>query len=184
MPKFFELSIYTCFFYFVIWVIWILLVVPVENNIDNGLGSLAYLPHAGRVLPVLFFGGRAIPAIFLSEYIAMNYIGNLENTSSETALISSTSILISWGAFKLLDVDLKSKRVLRNTDWKHVTLFILVSALVNGVSNSAYYVYVHELSDPLITMRFIIGDIVGASLVILSLMFLTGFIKIPEADND
>ena len=183
MPKFFELSIYTCFFYFVIWVIWILLVVPVENNIDNGLGScIIFLMQVEFCR--YYFWGRAIPAIFLSEFIAMNYIGNLENTSSETALISSTSILISWGAFKLLDVDLKSKRVLRNTDWKHVTLFILVSALVNGVSNSAYYVYIHELSDPLITIRFVIGDIVGASLVILSLMFLTGFIKIPESKND
>ena len=63
-------------------------------------------------------------------------------------------------------------------------MFILVSALVNGVGNGAYYLYYYEVSDPLITMRFVIGDIVGATIVILSLMFLTGFIKIPEEFND
>ena len=146
MPKFFELSVYTCFFYFLIWVIWLFLVVPVESNIES-LGSLAFLPHAARVLPVLFFGGRAIPAIYFSELIATNFIGDPEYTTGFGALISSTAILISWGAFKLLDVDL-------------------------------------EIVDPLMTMRFVIGDIVGATIVILSLMFLTGFIKIPQQNND
>ena len=183
MPKFFELSVYTCFFYFLVWVIWLFLVVPVEAN-NESLGSLAFLPHAARVLPVLFFGGRAIPAIYFSELIATNFIGDPEYTTGFGALISSTAILISWGAFKLLDVDLKSKRVLQNTDWKHVTLFILVSALVNGVGNGAYYLYLYETADPLMTMRFVIGDIVGATIVILSLMFLTGFIKIPEEFDD
>ncbi len=184
MPKIFELSVYTCFFYFLVWVIWIFLIVPSENIAAQGLGSLAFLPHAARVLPVLFFGGRSIPAIYFSEFIATNYIGELEYTTVYGALISSTAILISWGAFKLLDVDLKSKRVLQNTDWKHVTLFVLVSALVNGVGNGAYYLYLYEVIDPLITIRFVIGDIVGATIVILSLMFLTGFIKIPDSKND
>ena len=184
MPKIFELSVYTCFFYFLVWVIWIFLIVPSENTAVQGLGSLAFLPHAARVLPVLFFGGRSIPAIYFSEFIATNYIGELEYTTAYGALISSTAILISWGAFKLLDVDLKSKRVLRNTDWKHVTLFILVSALVNGIGNGAYYIYQYEVFDPLISMRFVVGDIVGATIVILSLMFLTGFIKVPEIEDD
>ena len=183
MPKFFELSVYTCFFYFLVWVIWLFLVQPVEQG-STGLGSLAFLPHAARVLPVLFFGGKAIPAIYFSEFIATNFIGELEYTTIYGALISSTAILISWGAFKLLDVDLKSKRVLRNTDWKHVTLFILVSALINGIGNGAYYLYIYEILDPLMTIRFVIGDIVGATIVILSLMFLTGFIKIPENNHD
>ena len=55
---------------------------------------------------------------------------------------------------------------------------------MNGVGNGAYYLYYYEVSDPLITMRFVIGDIVGATIVILSLMFLTGFIKIPEEFDD
>ena len=184
MPKFFELSIYTCFFYFLVWVIWLFLVIPVEADGDLGFGSLAFLPHAARVLPVLFFGGKAIPAIYFSELVATNFIGDLEYSTSYGSLISSTAILISWGAFKLLDVDLKSKRVLRNTDWKHVTLFILVSALVNGIGNGAYYIYQYEVFDPLISMRFVVGDIVGATIVILSLMFLTGFIKVPEIKDD
>ena len=159
------------------------MVQPVEQG-SIRFGSLAFLPHAARVLPVLFFGGKAIPAIYFSEFIATNYIGELQYVTVYGSLISSTAILISWTAFKLLDVDLKSKRVLRNTDWKHVTLFILVSALINGIGNGAYYLYIYEILDPLMTIRFVIGDIVGATIVILSLMFLTGFIKIPENNHD
>ena len=49
----------------------------------------------------------------------------------------------------------------------------------------AHIIYIHyEVSDPLITMRFVIGDIVGATIVILSLMFLTGWIKIPKENDD
>jgi len=56
--------------------------------------------------------------------------------------------------------------------------------LINGIGNGAYYLYIYEILDPLITIRFVIGDIVGATIVILSLMFLTGFIKIPENNHD
>ncbi len=184
MPKFFELSVYTIFFYFLTWVLWLFLVNPADQSHD--LGSLAFLPHAGRVLPVLFFGGKSIPAIFFAEYVATNYIGNgmLEYSTSMGAIISSCSILLAWAAFKVLDVDLKSKKVLRNTDWKHVTLFIFVSALINGIANGAYYLYTYEIFDPLITIRFAVGDIVGSSIVILSLMFLTGWIKIPNSENN
>ena len=42
----------------------------------------------------------------------------------------------------------------------------------------------YEVFDPLISMRFVVGDIVGATIVILSLMFLTGFIKVPEIEDD
>ena len=183
MRKFFELSIFTIFFYFLTWVVWLFIVQSVETG--TLLGSLAFLPHAGRVLPVLFFGGKSIPAIFFAEFVATNYIGSemLQHSTSWGALLSSTAILISWGAFKLLDVDLKSKKVLRNTDWKHVTLFILVSAMINGMSQGAYYLYIYEVFDPLMPIRFAVGDIVGSSIVILTLMFLTGWIRIPNRED-
>ena len=73
MPKLFELSVYTCFFYFLVWVIWLFLVVPVEVD-SAGLGSLAFLPHAARVLPVLFFGIYPEPLLNTIETSITNLI--------------------------------------------------------------------------------------------------------------
>ena len=38
----------------------------IEGN-PNWLGSLFYLPHAARVLCIVYFGWKAIPALFLAE---------------------------------------------------------------------------------------------------------------------
>ncbi len=59
MSKFFEISIYTFIFHILCYVLWLIFVVPAEGPTNvAALGSLVYLPHAGRVLPVIFFGGK------------------------------------------------------------------------------------------------------------------------------
>ena len=92
-------------------------------------------------------------------------------------IISSLSIVFAWLLFKYLDLDLKSMRVLKNTDWKHVTLFIIVTALFNGIGNGALYLYRYENYDPLISIRFAVGDIVGAMSVLLVMMIIASILK-------
>ena len=75
MPKWLEISLYTFSFYCVLFVSWMLLVLPLEGETDlSRLGSAAYIPHAGRVLPVLFFGAPAIPAMIIAEFICWQYL--------------------------------------------------------------------------------------------------------------
>ena len=70
MSKFFEISIYTFIFHILCYVLWLIFVVPAEGPTNvAALGSLVYLPHAGRVLPVIFFGWKAIPAVLAAEFL-------------------------------------------------------------------------------------------------------------------
>ena len=75
MNKFIEISLYTFSFHILCYVLWLFIVVPAEGQTQiNELGSLIYLPHAGRVLPVIFFGWQAIPAILAAELIEWEFL--------------------------------------------------------------------------------------------------------------
>ena len=180
MPKWLEISLYTFSFYCVLFVSWILLVLPLEGDTDiSKLGSIAYIPHAGRILPVLFFGAPAIPAMIFAEFICWNFLWDesIWERPELGIVISSLSVVFAWLLFKYLDLDLKSMRVLKNTDWKHVTLFIIVTALFNGIGNGALMLYNYQNYDPLISVRFTIGDIVGAMSVLLVMMLIAAVLR-------
>ena len=68
MKNFFTLSLTSFVFSSALWIIWYFFVVQIEGN-PNWLGSLFYLPHAARVLCIVYFGWRAIPALFLAELV-------------------------------------------------------------------------------------------------------------------
>jgi len=173
MSKFVEISIYTFTFHILCYVLWLLFVVPAEGptNIQE-LGSLVFLPHAGRVLPVIFFGWQAIPAILLAEFIEWEFLwqgGEFYRTAVATT-ISTLALLVTWGTFNLLGVDLKESGVLRNTNWKHIALFIFVSSLLNGLGNGAWYAFIFDETDALISVRFMVGDVVGATIMLVLLV--------------
>lgn len=180
MPKWLEISLYTFSFYCILFVSWILLVVPLEGDTDiSKLGSIAYIPHAGRVLPVLFFGAPAIPAMIFAEFICWNFLWDesIWERPELGIVVSSLSVVFAWLLFKYLDLDLKSMKVLKNTDWKHVTLFIIVTALFNGIGNGALMLYNYQNYDPLISVRFTVGDIVGAMSVLLVMMLIAAVLR-------
>ena len=168
MSKFIEISIYTFTFHILCYVLWLFLVVPAEGptNIEE-LGSLAYLPHAGRVLPVIFFGWQAIPAILVAEFLEWEFLwqGSEFFRTAAATTISTMALIVTWFIFKMLGVDLKESGVLKNTNWKHVSLFILVASFLNGLVNGAWYAYILDDTDALISVRFMVGDVVGATTV-------------------
>tara|TARA_Y200000002_G_scaffold341854_1_gene313331 strand:+ start:31 stop:585 length:555 start_codon:yes stop_codon:yes gene_type:complete len=173
MNKFIEISIYTFIFHILCYVLWLILVVPSEgpSQIEE-LGSLVYLPHAGRVLPVIFFGWKALPAIVVAELIEWQYLwqgGSFFEGTIATS-ISTSAILITWFVFFLLGLDLNHSKVLKNTNWKHVFLFIFVASLLNGLGNGAWYASLYDETDALISVRFMVGDVVGATIMLILLV--------------
>ena len=173
MNKFIEISIYTFIFHILCYVLWLILIVPAEgpSNIEE-LGSLVYLPHAGRVLPVIFFGWQAIPAIVVAELIEWEYLWQggsfFEGTLATT--ISTLAIIITWFVYFFLGLDLNHSKVLKNTNWKHVFLFIFVASLLNGLGNGAWYASLYDETDALISVRFMVGDVVGATIMLILLV--------------
>ena len=173
MNKFIEISIDTFIFHILCYVLWLILIVPAEgpSNIEE-LGSLVYLPHAGRVLPVIFFGWQAIPAIVVAELIEWEYLWQggsfFEGTLATT--ISTLAIIITWFVYFFLGLDLNHSKVLKNTNWKHVFLFIFVASLLNGLGNGAWYASLFDETDALISVRFMVGDVVGATIMLILLV--------------
>lgn len=173
MNKFIEISVYTFIFHILCYVLWLIIVVPAEGPTNvAALGSLVYLPHAGRVLPVIFFGWKAIPAVLTAEILEWEVLWQGEDFYRTTAAttISTISVLGTWGIFHLLGVDLNQSDVLKATNWKHVFLFIFFASGVNGLGNGAWYTFIYGQPDPLISLRFMVGDVVGATIMLILLV--------------
>jgi hypothetical protein len=181
MYKIFEILSITIAFYLFLFVIWTIFIVPIELSSDTlALGSLLFIPHAARVLPVVYFGPWALLGIIIAEYICWLYIWPFEifDRTGMGVLISSSAIAITWGFFKLLDAELKPSGNLQNTNWKHLVIFIIFSALFNGLGNGAYYPTIGDNdAAPLISIRFVLGDLLGALVVII---FLAIFRKVTK----
>ena len=173
MNKFIEISIYTFIFHVLCYVLWLVLIVPAEGPTDiAALGSLVYLPHAGRVLPVIFFGWKAIPAVLAAEFLEWEFLwqdGDWYRTTVATT-ISTIALIATWSLFNALGLDLNESDVLHSTNWKHVYLFIFVASLFNGLGNGAWYAYIFDETDALISVRFMVGDLVGATIMLIFLV--------------
>ena len=173
MNKFIEISVYTFIFHILCYVLWLIIVVPAEGPTNvASLGSLVYLPHAGRVLPVIFFGWKAIPAILAAEILEWEVLWQGEDfyRTVIATTISTIAILGTWGMFYLLGLDLNESDVLKATNWKHVFLFIFFASGVNGLGNGAWYTFIYGQPDPLISLRFMVGDVVGATIMLILLV--------------
>ena len=153
MNKFIEISIYTFIFHILCYVLWLVFVVPSEGTNIEALGSLVYLPHAGRVLPVIFFGWQAIPAVLAAEFLEWEYLwqgADFYRTVVATT-ISTVAVLMTWTIFYLLGVDLQESDVLKEITLKGyenyesgVINFLRnypfpVSTFIDGGANIGFY---------------------------------------------
>jgi len=148
---------------------WAFLIVPIEQDFFQTAGSLLYLPAAGRILPVLFFGIRTLPALLLSSLIAWNFLWPYEFTLARNLglLISFSSVLLAWIVFKYLDAELSYQGRLKLSNWRHLILFILLCGLLNGLFDGAYYSSQIGVFNPLISLRFFVGDVTGTIFILI-----------------
>lgn len=148
---------------------WAFLIVPIEQDFIQTSGSLLFLPAAGRILPVLFFGIRTLPAILLSSLIAWNFLWPYEITLVRNLglIISFSSVLLAWIVFRYLDTELSYKGKLKPSNWRHLILFILLCGLLNGLLVGAYYSNESDVLNPLISLRFFVGDVTGTIFILI-----------------
>ena len=94
---------------------------PVRNSpgaIPNWVGSLIYLPHAARVLMVVYFGWRSIPGLYLAELWGPYFIAEEAYNIPLLlpSLISVMSVPVALYSLKLFGFPLEeSRRVSKNT---------------------------------------------------------------------
>ena len=176
MKNFFTLSLTTFVFSSALWIIWSFFVVQIEGN-PNWLGSLFYLPHAARVLCIVYFGWKAIPALFLADLWGPNFsildIESLINVIPGLLSVLSVPLALQtlhWFGFPLGST---SKSPLNKRNYKHIALITMISAIYNSLlvnlmltkfSMSSSEIGIDQI------VRFFLGDMMGTTIVLVFLV--------------
>lgn len=182
MKNLFIYSLTAFVFSSVLWIIWSFFTVQ-SGIVPNWMGSLMYLPHAARVLMVVYFGWRAIPGLYLAELWGPNYLAEEAYDfalwiPSAISVLSVSAALYSLKFFGFpLGTTIQSPLNKRN--YKHIGLITMISAFFNALLVNVYLSQIHanfETVDADITqvLRFFIGDMLG---VLVVFIFLATFLK-------
>lgn len=182
MKFLFRDSIVASSFYFTTFFFWVTFIVPLEQDFLQTTGSLLYLPAAGRILPVLFFGIKTMPALFLSSLIAWNFFWpyDIYEARNIGLFISYVAILAAWVIFKYLDAEISFDSKLKLSNWRHLVLFILLCSLLNGLLDGAFYSTGVNVINPLISLRFFVGDVTGTIFILLFCMLIISAFDIKK----
>ena len=175
---FIKVSLTVYIFTMLVWSIWSYLqFLDLANLNPNNewLGSLCYLPHGSRVLMICFFRHYSIPALYLAEisgpaliyqagYVeGWNYaaIGSIIAVIISVELVKWSRIAQNYSLFKPINFK----------NYKFLCLVVVISALLNGVFVNLIISMVDNsiIIDVITVFRFIIGDIAGASVLIIAL---------------
>ena len=148
----------------------------IEGN-PNWLGSLFYLPHAARVLCIVYFGWKAIPALFLAELWGPSFsildIESLINVIPGLLSVLSVPLALQtlhWFGFPLGNT---SKSPLNKRHYKHIALITMISAIYNSLlvnlmltkfSMSSSEIGIDQI------VRFFLGDMLGTTIVLVFLV--------------
>ena len=138
-------------------------------------GSLLYLPHGVRVLCVCFFGLKSLPALIAAEITGPLFI-NPEQYFDVWLIASTGSIasvviarnLVDWSQENIVGSIVKP---INNNNYRKIVLVIVISGLLNAILANFIITLLDTsiLLDPVVILRFFIGDVLGACVVILFL---------------
>jgi len=166
----------------VLWIMWSFFTVQ-SGIFPNWMGSLMYLPHAARVLMVVYFGWRSIPGLYLAELWGPYY---LAEDAYNFALwipsaISVLSVSAALYALKFFGFPLGTtiQSPLNKRNYKHIGLITMISAFFNALLVNVYLSQIHANFEPVDAdinqvLRFFIGDMLG---VLVVFIFLATFLK-------
>lgn len=136
-------------------------------------GSIIYLPHGVRVLGICFFGYKSLPALLAAEMTGPLFI-NPEQYMGTWSLASMGSIgsvifaryLADWSQANIPGAIMSP---LNSNNYRKIVLVIFISGLLNAIlANTIITLLEPSITlDPLVILRFFIGDVLGACIVIL-----------------
>ena len=182
MKNLFIYSLTAFVFSSVLWIMWSFFTIQ-SGIVPNWMGSLMYLPHAARVLMVVYFGWRSIPGLYLAELWGPYYLA--EDAYNFPlwipAAISVSSVSVAVYALKFFGFPLGTtiQSPLNKRNYKHIGLITMISAFFNALLVNVYLSQIHANFEPVDAninqvLRFFIGDMLG---VLVVFIFLATFLK-------
>jgi len=189
VKNFLTLSVTSFVFSTVLWVLWHFL----DSHVLflAGKGGFFYLPHAARVLCIVYFGYRAIPALYLGELVGpfVIEVGLYSFSTHITSLISVMSVPFALSLLNILGFTLGETRTspLNRRNYKHIFLITFISAGFNALVVNLYMSrnnlsFPNAITDIEQVYRFLVGDLIGTMLVFTLLAtLLVPLIRQPRA---
>ena len=160
-------------FLYAIWYFFQVVDLAKMNPLDEWIGSLAYLPHGARVLMFCYFRYYSLPGLYLAEISGPQLIHHIDYVDgwSLAALGSLSSVIIAVEIIRWVRKNPENFSVVKTLSFKNyksLMLVVLISAMLNGIlANSLIALVNSSISiDVLTVLRFMIGDILGAIIVI------------------
>ena len=160
-------------FLYAIWYFFQVVDLAQMNPFDEWIGSLAYLPHGARVLMFCYFRYYSLPGLYLAEISGPQLIHHIDYVDgwSLAALGSISSVIIAVEIIRWVRKNPENFSVVKTLSFKNyksLILVVLISAMLNGIlANSLIAIVNSSISiDVLTVLRFMIGDILGAIIVI------------------
>jgi hypothetical protein len=193
MKYFASVSATSFTFSFAMWVIWSYFIMQANLN-PSWDGSLIYLPHAARVLCVVYFGYKSIPALYLAEICGPLFffptIPDLQMLF--LAMLSVLSVPFALFILSLMGFSLGNTRQspLNKRYYRHIALIVMISAMFNALGVNLFLSqfdvnYFGKVADVVQVARFFIGDILGAATIITILsVTLRPLLARPESNLD
>jgi hypothetical protein len=179
LKNFLTLSVTTYLFGITLWVLWYF----VDQNVPFliGEGSWYYLPHAARVLCVVYFGYKAIPSLYLAELSGPSLLvpGLYPFYTYLPSFISILSVPLAIQVLYLLGFPLgdTASSPLNKRNYKHIYLITFISAGFNTILVNLYLSrnelnFPGQITDIEQVSKFFVGDIIGTVIVFVSLTYI------------
>lgn len=179
MKNFLLVTITSFVFSIVLWIIWHFL--DTHVLFFAGDGGFFYLPHAARVLCVVYFGYKAIPGLYIAELFGPYIIDPGFYTFSIyiPSLISVMAVPLTVLMLNSLGLTLGHtiSSPLNRRNYKHIFLITFISAFFNALLVNLYLSrnnlsFPNAITDIDQVFRFFIGDIIGTISVFIFLALL------------
>ena len=137
-------------------------------------GSLLFLPHGVRVIGVCYFGYKSIPALYAAEITGplLVYPQYYFDTWPAASIASILAVVMACELVKWSGVNIKENIIAPKnfTNYRPLALVVVLSALFNSIgANVVTSIMANVVIDGIVVMRFFIGDVLGAVVLILFL---------------
>lgn len=137
-------------------------------------GSLVFLPHGVRVIGICYFGYKAIPSLYAAEItgpllVYPQYYFDVWPAASIASILSVVIAveLVKWSGRNVKENIIAPKNF---SNYRSLALVVVLSGLFNAISaNVVTSLMANVVIDGVVVMRFFIGDVLGAVVLILFL---------------
>ena len=180
VPSLISFFLYVCFV-----AVWIGLT-DINNvlfgSTEEWWRSFLFLPHAVRVLSAVYLGWSALPGLFLAHLLTWYLI------FGEVTVLQLLAIFVSTSGCNIAVVLLQSSyigptrtnlRSFNESLYRHVFLVGLVGSLIISTVNGIFISWSggQSIIDPMMTLRFIVGDILGLVVTIFFASLIRSYVR-------